>query len=243
MPLPPTFDVRLTDKRQLSPAVRELTFARDDGAPFTFDAGQWISLILPRPDGEIRRSYSIASAPTDSSHFQLAITHVEGGPGSTFLHDLPPGATLKAVGPQGFFTRPLDKTGPSLFVATGTGVTPLRSMIKAALAAGHELPMWLLFGVRREDDVLYRDEFEELARKHPNVRFAPTLSRASEMWDGRRGYVQAHIPELWNELTNLGLGAPHTYICGLKRMVSTVRDLLRKDLNALREQVHSERYD
>ncbi|WP_394832875.1 FAD-dependent oxidoreductase [Pendulispora rubella] len=243
MPLPPTFEVRLTEKRQLSPAVRELTFERHDGAPFAFEAGQWISLILPRPDGEIRRSYSIASPPSPTPSFQLAITHVEGGPGSTYLHDLAPGSLLRAVGPQGFFTRPLDKTGPSLFVATGTGVTPLRSMMHAAKTAGHTLPMWLVFGVRHEDDILYRDEFEALVREHANIRFLPTLSRGSEMWGGRRGYVQTHIPELWSELAGLGLGLPHTYICGLKRMVSTVRDLLRKELNATREQVHSERYD
>ncbi|WP_394826187.1 ferredoxin--NADP reductase [Pendulispora albinea] len=243
MPLPPTFEVRLTEKRQLSPAVRELTFERGDGTPFAFEAGQWISLILPRVEGELRRSYSIASPPAGSSRFQLAITHVEGGPGSTFLHELAPGATLTAVGPQGFFTRPLDKTGPSLFIATGTGVTPLRSMIKTAVAVGHGLPMWLVFGVRRESDLLYRDEFEELAQKHPHIRFEPTLSRGSEVWTGRRGYVQTHVPDLWHALANLGLGAPHAYICGLKRMVSTVRDLLRKELNATREQVHSERYD
>ena len=243
MPLPPTFDVRLKNKRQLTPAVSELTFERPDGAPFAFDAGQWISLILPRDDGELRRSYSIASPPSSSPDFQLAITHVQGGPGSTYLHELAPGKTLKAVGPQGFFTRPLDKTGPSLFVATGTGVTPLRSMIHAAATAGHELPMWLLLGVRNDDDILYRDEFEALAREHDNIRFVPTLSRASASWNGRRDYVQTHIPELWNELAGLGLGTPHTYICGLKRMVTAVRDLLRKDLNVAREHVHSERYD
>lgn len=243
MPLPPTFQVRLADHRPLSPGVRELTFERADGEPFAFEAGQWVSLILPHPQGEIRRSYSIASHPTGSPRFELAITHVQDGPGSTFLHALPVGETLTAIGPQGFFTRPLDKTGPSLFVATGTGVTPLRSMMRAATLADHTLPMWLVFGVRHESDMIYRDEFDELARTHANVRFIPTLSRGSDAWTGRRGYVQTHIPELWNELANLGLGAPHVYICGLKRMVSTVRDLVRKDLNAAREQVHSERYD
>ncbi|HWL88281.1 MAG TPA: oxidoreductase, partial [Polyangiaceae bacterium] len=96
---------------------------------------------------------------------------------------------------------------------------------------------------RHDHDVLYRDEFDELTRAHENIRFDPTLSQGSEMWSGRRGYVQTHVPALWSELASLGLGAPHAYICGLKRMVSSVRDLLRKELNAGREQVHSERYD
>ncbi|WP_394824932.1 ferredoxin--NADP reductase [Pendulispora albinea] len=243
MPLPPTFQVRLVDSRTLSPSVRELTFEREDGSAFAFDAGQWVSLVLPRPDGEIRRSYSIASHPSESPSFQLAITKVDGGPGSTYLHELSRGATLTAIGPQGFFSRPLDKTGPSLFVATGTGLTPLRSMVRAAVETGHTLPMWVLFGVRHERDIFYREEFAELARKHANIRFVPTLSRADETWSGPRGYVQTHVPTLWNELTGLGLGTPHAYICGLKRMVSTVRDLLRNDMRIPRDHVHSERYD
>jgi CDP-4-dehydro-6-deoxyglucose reductase len=242
--LPPTFEIRLAQKTQLSPSVRELTFVRVDGLPFEFEAGQWVSLILPLPAGELRRSYSIASSPAKNDpSFQLAVTHVEGGPGSTYLHDMEIGSQLRAIGPQGFFTRPLVKAGPSLFIATGTGVTPLRSMMRAAESAEHTLPMWLIFGVRRPEDILYRSEFEELASKHQHIRFVPTLSRGDDAWQGRRGYVQTHLPALWEEMATLGVGAPHAYVCGLQKMVGAVRDLLRKQMNVPREQVHSERYD
>lgn len=240
---PPTVEVRLVERRRLSPSVCELTFEVADGSTFHFDAGQWVSLVLPLSDGELRRAYSIASPPTGTPRFQLAITHVEGGPGSGYLHEMEPGATLRAVGPQGFFTRPLAKTGPSLFIATGTGVTPLRSMIHAALKEGSELPLWLLFGAREESDLLYREELQELASAHPQVRVEFTLSRAPETWTGRRGYVQEHIPELWKALEDRQLGAPHAYVCGLHQMVGAVRDLLRKQMNIPREQVHGERYD
>src|SRR4051812_44430395 len=106
MPPPPTFDVRLARARMLAPNVRELGFERVDGAPFVFQAGQWVSLVLPLEEGEARRAYSIASAPDGSPGFEVAVTKVEGGPGSTYLHELPEGATLRAIGPQGFFTRP-----------------------------------------------------------------------------------------------------------------------------------------
>ena len=251
--LPPTFDVRLVRSRALSPKVKELTFERADGASFDFEAGQWVNLVLPiaapprapdaPPEPELKRSYSIASRPDGSPRFELAITHVEGGPGSTYLHALEPGAALRAIGPQGFFTRPLANAPPSLFVGTGTGVTPLRSMLHAAVAAKHDAPIWLLFGVRHEEDVLYRDELDALARAHPNVRVELTLSRPSDAWKGRRGYVQAHVRELWAELDALGRGAPHAYVCGLARMIGSVRDLLRKDMGLPRQQVHTERYD
>jgi ferredoxin-NADP reductase len=238
--LPPTFDARLVSTRPLTPAVRELTFERADGAPFAFEAGQWVNLKLP---GELTRSYSIASPPAGTPRFQLAVTHVQGGPGSTYLHALEPGATLQAIGPQGFFTRPLAPATPSLFVATGTGLTPMRSMIQAALAAGDASPIWLLFGVRHEEDILYRDELEHLAAAHDNVRLFVTLSQPPPPWAGRRGYVQTHVEELWRAMEALGKGAPHAYVCGLLRMVGSVRDLLRKQMTIPRQQVHTERYD
>ena len=243
MPPPPTFDARLVSARMLSPQVRELAFERADRAPFEFEAGQWVSLVLPLPAGEARRSYSIASFPDRSPRFEIAVTHVQGGPGSTYLHTLEMGATVRAIGPQGFFTRDKTKGLPALFVATGTGVTPLRSMLHDALRAGEKSPLWVVFGVRREADMLYADELRSLAKAHPHVRVEYTLSQPRTDWTGRRGYVQTHVRELWAELGARGEGSPHVFICGLQRMVGSVRDLLRKDMAVPREQVHSERYD
>lgn len=241
MPPPPTFDVRLARARMLAPNVRELGLERSDGLPFQFKAGQWVSLVLPLVEGEARRAYSIASAPDGTPAFDVAVTKVQGGPGSTFLHDLPIGGTLRAIGPQGFFTRPI--TTPSLFVGTGTGVTPLRSMIRDALATGDTSPMTLLFGVRHEHDRLYREELDELRAQHPHFRAFYTLSRPGADWSGLTGYVQAHSERLWRELSASTSAPAHVYICGLERMVSAMRDLLRKQLGVDRKQVHTERYD
>jgi CDP-4-dehydro-6-deoxyglucose reductase, E3 len=248
---PDHFTARLVSARCIAPSVRELVFEREEGS-IEFQPGQWVNLILPpaAPDGhELRRSYSIASPPDGTPRFELAVTRVEGGPGSNVLHALEPGARLKAIGPQGFFTRPSSARQPTLFVGTGTGVTPLRSMLRAALAhtpaAGTPLePLWLLMGVRNEADLLYRDELEQLRSEHPEVRVVFTLSRAHDGWAGKRGYVQEHVPELWEQLSEAAGGAaPHLYVCGLERMVKSVRELVRKQLLVPREQVHSERYD
>jgi CDP-4-dehydro-6-deoxyglucose reductase, E3 len=242
MPPPPTFDARLVRSRILAPGVRELGFERTDGAPFVFEAGQWVSLVLPLPDGEGRRAYSIASAPDGTPGWSLAVTKVDGGPGSTYLHGLAEGTTLRAIGPQGFFTR--SGHHPSLFVGTGTGVTPLRSMILDALRTGDTSPMTLLFGVRFPEDRLYREELEVLAAKHPNFRVHYTLSRPPPGHSGLHGYVQTHVERFWRELEAApGILPPHVYICGLERMVSAVRDLMRKGIGVDRKQVHTERYD
>lgn len=244
MPPPPTFDIRLVEARLIAPAVRSCTFERVDGAAFDFQAGQWVSLVLPLAEGEARRAYSIASAPEGTSRFEIAVTRVAGGAGSAFLHDFAEGQTLRAIGPQGFFTRPANAGFPSLFVGTGTGVTPLRSMIRHALAAGETSPMTLVCGVRTEEDRLYQDEMEALAATHPSLRVFYTLSRPRPDWTGKTGYVQTHVEALFRELEQRDPArAPHAYICGLERMVGAVRDLLRKSMNVERKQVHSERYD
>jgi CDP-4-dehydro-6-deoxyglucose reductase, E3 len=244
VPLPPTFDVRLARTQPLSPSVRELRFERVDGAPMIFEAGQWVNLSLPLPDGEIRRAYSIASAPDGTVGFDIAVTRVLTGPGSTYLHGIEPGTVLSATGPQGFFTRPLEGAGPALFVGTGTGVAPLRSMLKSALARGHSRPMVLLFGVRNPDEILYRDELLRITRERPSVTIEVTLSRPEESWAGRRGYVQLHVRELYERLlAGSPEQQPDVFVCGLERMVSSVRDVLRKEMGLPRQRVHSERYD
>jgi ferredoxin-NADP reductase len=241
---PETFDARLAQARDLTPWVRELVFERADGRALEFDPGQWVNLVLPLPEGEIRRAYSIASAPAGSPRFEVAVTRVEDGPGSQYLHRIPEGTVLSAVGPHGLFTRAADDETPSLFVGTGTGVTPLRAMMQAALARGTKAPMWLLFGARYAEDILYRDELETWTQRHPNVRYAVTLSRGDDAWTGLRGYVQAHVPALYRELSMLTAPEPpHVYVCGLERMVKTVRDLCRHELGVDRKHVHTERYD
>jgi CDP-4-dehydro-6-deoxyglucose reductase, E3 len=238
------FQTRLVSSRPIAPAVRELVFERE-GAPFAFDPGQWVNLVLPLPGGEIKRAYSIASAPVEGSpRFELAVTRVEGGPGSEYLHTLAEGSVLRAIGPQGLFTRGRAADEPSLLVATGTGVTPFRSMIQAAFASGSRAPIHLLFGARFEDDILYREELERLGRDHAHFRYTVTLSRGDGAWSGRRGWVQAHVAEALADLRAASAGAePHAYICGLERMVASVKDLCRNELALPRKHVHTERYD
>jgi CDP-4-dehydro-6-deoxyglucose reductase, E3 len=241
---PPRFQARLTASEQLTPSVRELRFVKEDG-PIDFLPGQWVNLELPGKDSTtVLRAYSIASPPQASPEFELAITKVDGGVCSEYLHQLKPGSSLTAIGPQGFFTRSVEDKNPSLFIATGTGLTPLRSMFRAALSAGANEPLWLLLGVRHESDLLYREELEQLAEKYPNFKVFFTLSRADESWQGLRGYVQTHVKELWEQLNQTAPGSTgHVHICGLERMVKEVRNVLRKELELPRQQVHSERYD
>ncbi len=240
---PQTFPATLVSAREVTPRVRELIFERSDGQPFNFRSGQWVSLVLPVNDVKgrpIRRSYSLASVPAPTPRIELVVTRVEGGVASTWLSQAPVGTVLEVKGPQGVFFRD-EAIGPSLFVATGTGVAPFRGMISDALNSGRKDPLWVLFGVRSLHDALYREEFEALAAQHSHLRFMLTMSRPDDSWSGRRGYVQTHVLELWNELACFGL--PHAYVCGVRKMLLDVREVLKTQGHAERSQLHLESYD
>jgi CDP-4-dehydro-6-deoxyglucose reductase len=220
--------------------VREIAFERVDERPFVFEAGQWVNLFFANDGGEVKRSYSVASPPDGSPRFAIAVTRVEGGPVSTALHDLPIGRVLRATGPSGFFTRGPTDPSSALFVATGTGLAPIRSMVKAALDAGSHAKMTTLLGVRHEADILWADELATWGKEHGGLRIEITLSQPGPRWTGRRGYVQEHVPALWGEL---GDPTGHLYVCGLERMVKAVREVGRGPLGIDRKHVHHEKYD
>lgn len=142
--------------------------------------------------------------------------------------------------PLGYFT--LRHPGHrAVFVATGTGIAPFRSMLLDHLPRT-EPRITLLFGVRYMEGLLYRDEFEQLEKKYQSFRFLPTLTRPTESWKGRTGRVQAHLDEALALRTSEELPTVDVYICGLKEMVDDVRKEL-KQRGFDRKQIIYEKYD
>ena len=158
---------------------------------------------------------------------------------SNYLCDMNEGDEILCQGPFGdFILRPPMRD--TLFIATGTGIAPFRSMLHWLLAdrARHEdMRLWLLFGSRTEQDIYYHDEFLQLAREHKNFQYLPTLSRGAAEWKGLRGYVQEHVPEIV-----AGRSDMHAYICGLDKMIKANRELL-KSLGWDRKSIRYEKYD
>jgi CDP-4-dehydro-6-deoxyglucose reductase len=110
-------------------------------------------------------------------------------------------------------------------------------MLEAWLGQDDPRRLTLIFGVRYEHSLLYREEFEELERKHPNFRFWPTLSRPEASWTGKTGHVQSHLAAAIGDRRDVDV-----YICGLKAMVDDVRAQL-KGMGFDRKQIIYEKYD
>ena len=231
---------RLTRSEGLSDRTKHLEFEVQGQPEFDFDAGQFISVREPRSDGKpITRAYSLASPPRSSNSFDLCLNRVDEGFMSNYLCDLKPGNDVHFHGPHGHFVLKPERRD-AVFIATGTGIAPLRGMIhwlfaNGARHEGHEF--WLVYGTRYEKDVYYREEFEQLAREHPNFHYIITLSRPADDWKGVKGYVQEHVREIVGDRKDM-----EAYICGLNNMVSANRQQL-KDLGWDRHQIIYERYD
>src|SRR5690606_4430816 len=116
------------------------------GAPIPFEAGQFFTLVLRIGKKEIKRAYSASSAAQTASEVRLTIKEVPGGQASPFVvRDLAAGYELEALGPSGNFTVPADAKRIVL-LGGGSGITPLLSIAKTRLAAGHAHRIDLVFG-------------------------------------------------------------------------------------------------
>ncbi len=235
-----TFTTHLLRTQPLSAFTRHLEFEVKGIPRFGFVAGQWLSFKTNKPDGEeITRAYSIASPPGEDNRFALCLNRVQDGFMSNFLCDMKEGDEIRCQGPFGdFILRP--PLRDTVFIATGTGIAPFRSMLHWLLAepARHQnKQFWLVFGNRTERDIYYHDEFLTLTAKHANFHYLPTLSRADPEWRGLRGYVQDHVPGIVQGRTDM-----HAYICGLDKMIKANRELL-KSLGWDRKSILYEKYD
>jgi ferredoxin-NADP reductase len=235
-----TLTTHLARTQALSAFTRHLEFEVKGVARFGFVAGQWLSFKTNKPDGEeITRAYSIASPPGEDNRFALCLNRVQDGFMSNFLCDMKEGEDIRCQGPFGdFILRP--PLRDTVFIATGTGIAPFRSMLHWLLAdpARHQdKQLWLVFGNRTEKDIYYHDEFLALAAKHANFHYLPTLSRGDASWEGLRGYVQDHVPGIVEGRTGM-----HAYICGLDKMIKANRELL-KGLGWDRKSILYEKYD
>ena len=245
------FPLRLVGSRMLAPSVRHLAFARDDGQPLDFIPGQFIQVHFNYPDGTpTKRSYSLATmhdhALGPGEAVEIAVSYVPGGAATALFEGLPEGGTVTASGPYGRFCLvPGDANRRYLLIATGTGVTPYRSMLPQleAMMRDRDVQVVLLFGARTPAELLYGDEFRAFAATHPGFRFVPCFSREVPAEgsphahaDVRQGYVQQALPEFApNPATDIA------YLCGNPNMVDACFEAL-KGFGLAVPQIRREKY-
>ncbi|MFK8008824.1 MAG: ferredoxin--NADP reductase [Saprospiraceae bacterium] len=211
-----------------------------------FKAGQFVTLDLPISDKRTKRwrSYSIANAPDQSNILEFCIVLLEGGAGTTyFFEEVKIGTEIKFKKPAGGFYLPEKIETDLVFICTGTGVAPFRSMLWDIY--NNKIPhknIHLIFGTRTEDGILYEKEFEDLIEKMPELKYSVALSRAENLpqkkYELAKGYVhpiyQKHFSKVRNDVD--------FWICGWSNMIDEAVAKLMIEMNYDKGQIHYELY-
>lgn len=234
---PAEWEARLVSVRPETPTVRSFSFEFPNG-PFAFRPGQYIVVRLPGvsdPRGD-SRTFSISSAPSDRGG--VTVTTRRGpSPFKQHLFGLSEGATAELWGPFGTFTP--DPERAAVLVGGGIGITPFRSVVREAAARRSVVPIVLLYSSRSVDEIVYRRELEDLARRWAPFRLVLSVSRPSAgvgSWSGRTGRIDAAMVR---EATR-DLARPRYYLCGPPRMVEDLGAVLTRDAGVPSEDLRTE---
>lgn len=170
--------------------------------------------------GGIRRSYSIANSDQHDSRIELQIRKVDGGIMSQYWFGGPKDNDLLRIeGPLGTFSNRLVHVENMIFLATGTGIAPVKAMLEE-MAENHEVisskSVYIYWGGRKEVDIYWQP-----AINIPNLNFIPVLSQPGSEWGGRIGYVQNALLE-----DGLDLKDSVVYACGSNEMIHDAREML-----------------
>ena len=209
--------------REVLPATPRARVVRIDldGQPFPYQPGQ--ALLIGSHGYERRKPYSIASAPEDAErdgYLELLVGVDADGAAGPHLQ-LRSGEPVDVDGPLGRFTFPAEPAERRfLFVAGGTGIAPLRAMIRHALRVPHD-EVGLLYSARTPLEFAFEDEFRALASAG-EINLRQTVTReAAETWQGPRGrIVQSDLAPLVHDRETL------CFVCGPPALVAEIPRLL-----------------
>src|SRR5918911_571465 len=165
----------VTGIRQETARAKTFTFSLPSWT--AHKAGMHYDLRLTAPDGyQAERSYSVASEPELQGIVELTIELIEDGEVSPYMHEVvQKGDRLELRGPiGGYFVWDVSLEGPVLLVGGGSGVVPLRSMVRHRVARGSKVPFRLLYSSRSQDDVIYASELKQLEAKDDSFRLVLT---------------------------------------------------------------------
>ena len=209
-----------------------ISFKVDSEQPFVVIAGQFLRLHFTQHDGlETFRSYSIASIfaeeKTEMDQVDIAVSWVPGGLATEKLSHMKVGESLDATGPYGRFCLLPDRHDRYFLIATGTGVTPYRAMLKEIelrLQQGSEF--YVVMGAQDETGLLYEADFVAVEKQYDNFHYIPCLSRKQREPAGNNdqaGYVQNYLAQHDFDAEN-----DIAYLCGNPNMVDEAFTLLKE---------------
>jgi ferredoxin-NADP reductase len=209
-----------------APDVVTFSFRPPSGATFVFRAGQFVTLDLPVPGGNVQRTFTISSSPLTSAYITVTTKVQPGSIGTRWMHDhLKLGMRIKAYGPSGLFHLPRQPDGKYLLISAGSGVTPMMSMATTLFERGENPDICFIQCARRPVDLIFRKRLEYMASRITGLQlhFVVKSSEAYEVWTGYRGqFNQLMLGLMCGDYLDRDV-----YCCGPEGFMTSVREILR----------------
>ena len=244
-----TFQSKLIHKKLIAPHIYHLVCSPPDASEWNFTAGQYMIFHVPQKDGHpVRRLYSIASPPSQKNSIDFIIEIVPDGIGSMYVESLQEGDILTLQGPAGIFTHKTTARS-SVYLATGTGVAPMYSMIHTLLNdTTNSHPIYLFWGLKNCDDLYLDEELTTLAQKHSQFYFRTCFSRLEEISQVKKSIAAyTELGRVTLGLEKLIISTKTTlveydyYLCGSKHVVEALREYLQ-GAGVPKEQIYFEKF-
>ncbi len=209
-------------------------FEFETNEPLIFKPGQYISVKVA---SDRVNCYSIAGS-INPNQFSLLIDISPGGPGSQFFEKLKVGGQMLYLGPFGIFTLDMeDEASKLLFLATGSGLAPLKCMIEQILyKEKSQLPIDLYLGLTSPKDLFCEDYLQNLARQYSNFHYKIVIWKGDQSWQGESGFITTSLDK---DLADASDGA--AYLCGNQEMIADATKILLEK-NMPKERIYTEKY-
>ncbi|PPD43326.1 MAG: methane monooxygenase [Methylobacter sp.] len=231
------FEAEVVGLEQISINVVKFQLRRTgDDKTIKFEAGQFFDLEIPGT--ETTRSYSPANISNSQGDLEFLIRIVDGGKFSEFLKkEAKVGQRIKAKGPSGVFGLKENGFTPRYFVAGGTGLAPILSMVRHMKEWGEPQKCVIYFGVNTEAEIFHLDELEQLAAQMPTLELRNCVWKCSDDWHCEKGSV---VDILRRDLVETG-AKPDLYLCGPPGMVDATFAVCA-DLGIPKERIYLEKF-
>ena len=233
--------LQVTDIQELSKDTKLYRFvsARPNKPLAPFRAGQYIGLTVEISGVRTSRPFSLVSSPNQLAYYELGVKRKEGGFVSIYLLDaIKVGDILEATEPLGelYYNRVFHGTD-LVFIAGGSGITPFISLLRDISQRNLGLNVWLIYGCLSEDDILFKDELDDIQTRRSNIRVQYILSEPSPSWSGASGFITKD--KILDEIKSIE--NKFFYIVGNRAMYSFIEGQM-KELGVPRHRMIYESY-
>jgi len=192
---PERLELSVADIIEETPSAKTLRLVPKDNYLPPFLAGQYIALFLEIGGIRTSRPYSISSQPNQVGYYDITIRRVENGLVSNYLLDeVKRGDKLISSGPAGnFYFNPLIHKKTMVCIAGGSGITPFMSMIREIIECGLDRSVYLFYGSKTTDDVIFGNEIARLAQRFANLHYIPVIEEPAESYAGACGFITRNV--------------------------------------------------